>query len=135
MLWRKFLCLILRVESCSTPNDILSRRTTRSSVVLNQIIVANDVCQDGHDAHQFVPQMKNVRENIELPKDTKVGVDCGYSDGINIKFAEDARQNEKRGIKRSVSSEKMHRRTGDWKHQAEFGIQGIFAQRLAGNKN
>src|SRR3989344_8230972 len=89
MLWRKFLCLILRVESCSTPNDILSRRTTRSSVVLNQIIVANDVCQDGHDAYQFIPQMKNVRENIELTKKTKVGVDCGYSDGINIRFAEE----------------------------------------------
>ena len=33
--------------------------------------------------------MKNVKENIKLKKDTKVGVDCGYSDGINIKFAED----------------------------------------------
>ena len=59
------------------------------SVSKNQIIVANDVCQDGHDAHQFIPQIKNVKENIELRKETKVGVDCGYSDGINIKFAED----------------------------------------------
>lgn len=59
------------------------------SVTKNQIIVANDVCQDGHDAHQFIPQMKNVKENIKLEKETKVGVDCGYSDGINIKFAED----------------------------------------------
>ncbi len=59
------------------------------SVTKNQIIVANDVCQDGHDAHQFIPQMKNVKENIRLGKETKVGVDCGYSDGINIKFAED----------------------------------------------
>jgi transposase len=59
------------------------------SVSKNQIIVANDVCQEGHDAHQFIPQMQNVKENIKLRKDTKVGVDCGYSDGINIKFAED----------------------------------------------
>ena len=59
------------------------------SATKNQIIVANDVCQDGHDAHQFIPQMKNIKENITLRKDTKVGVDCGYSDGININFAED----------------------------------------------
>ncbi len=59
------------------------------SVTKNQIIVANEVCQDGHDAHQFIPQMKNIKENIELQKDTKVGVDCGYSDAENIKFAED----------------------------------------------
>jgi len=62
---------------------------TQFSVTKNQIIIANDVCQDGHDAHQFIPQMKNVKENIKLKKETKVGVDCGYSDGINIKFAED----------------------------------------------
>ena len=30
-----------------------------------------------------------MKENIKLKKDTKIGVDCGYSDGINIKFAED----------------------------------------------
>jgi len=59
------------------------------SVTKNQIIVGNDVCQEGHDAHQFIPQMKNVKENIKLKKNTKVGVDCGYSDGVNIKFAED----------------------------------------------
>ena len=62
---------------------------TQFSVTKNQIIVANDVCQDGHDAHQFIPQMKNVKENVKWRKETKVGVDCGYSDGINIKFAED----------------------------------------------
>ena len=66
--------------------------------------------------------MKNIKENIKLTKETKVSVDCGYSDGINIQFADDERQNEKRGIKRSVSSKKMHRRTGDWEHQAEFRI-------------
>ena len=62
---------------------------TQFSVTKNQIIVANDVCQDGHDAHQFIPQMKNIKENVKLRKDTKVGVDCGYSDALNIKFAED----------------------------------------------
>ncbi len=62
---------------------------TQFSVTKNHIIVANDVCQDGHDAHQFIPQAKNIKENIKLKKETKVGVDCGYSDGINIKFAED----------------------------------------------
>ena len=59
------------------------------SVSANQIILANDVCQDGHDAHQFIPKIENVKENIELLKDTKVGLDCGYSDAINIKYAED----------------------------------------------
>ena len=62
---------------------------TQFSVTKNQIIVANDACQDGHDARQFIPQMKNVKENIKLKKETKIGVDCGYSDGVNIKFAED----------------------------------------------
>lgn len=55
----------------------------------NQIILANDACQDKHDAHQFIPQVKNIKENIKLPKDTKVGLDSGYSDGDNLKFAED----------------------------------------------
>jgi len=62
---------------------------TQFSVSKNQIIIANDVCQDKHDVHQFKPQMKNIEGNIRLRKDTKVGVDCGYSDGENIKFAED----------------------------------------------
>ena len=55
----------------------------------NQLILANDVCQDKHDVKQFIPQIKNVKKNISLMKETKVAVDCGYSDGINIKFAED----------------------------------------------
>lgn len=54
----------------------------------NQIIVSNDVCQDKHDAHQLVPQIKNVQENVDL-HDTKVGADSGYSDAENIKFAEE----------------------------------------------
>jgi len=55
----------------------------------NQIILANDACQDKHDVHQFVPQVKNIKENIKLRKDTKIGLDSGYSDGDNIKFAEE----------------------------------------------
>jgi transposase len=59
------------------------------SVDKNQIILANDICQDKHDANQFVPQIKNVKENVKLKKNTKVGLDCGFSSGDNIKFAED----------------------------------------------
>ena len=33
--------------------------------------------------------IKNVKENINLEKDTKVALDCGYSSGDNIKYAED----------------------------------------------
>ena len=54
----------------------------------HQIIVSSDVCQDRHDAHQFVPQVRNMQENIWL-KNCAIVVDCGYSDGENIKFAED----------------------------------------------
>ena len=54
-----------------------------------QIIVANDVCQDRVDTHQLQPQIKNVKENIELKKDTKVAVDCNYNCGENLKFLED----------------------------------------------
>jgi len=62
---------------------------TQISVSRNQIILSNGLCQDKHDAHQFIPQIKNVKENIKLKKATKVALDCGYSDGKNIKFAED----------------------------------------------
>jgi len=56
----------------------------------HQIILANDVCQDGHDANQLIPQIKNVEKNVgKLPEGTKVGVDSGYSDSENIKFLED----------------------------------------------
>ena len=34
----------------------------------NQIILANDVCQDRTDAFQLQPQIKNLQENIELKK-------------------------------------------------------------------
>jgi len=58
------------------------------SVSKNQIIVANDVCQDKHDVKQFIPQVKNVRKVVDI-SNTKVALDCGYSDGDNLKFAED----------------------------------------------
>jgi len=54
----------------------------------HQIILSTDVCQDRHDAHQFIPQVENMRENVELRNETKVVVDCGYDDGENMKFAE-----------------------------------------------
>ncbi|MCH7562043.1 MAG: IS1182 family transposase [Thaumarchaeota archaeon] len=63
--------------------------STQLSVSKDQIIVANDVCQDKHDAHQFIPQMNHIKENVSLRDDSKVALDCGYSDGQNFKFAED----------------------------------------------
>ena len=55
----------------------------------NQIIVANDVCQDRDDSHQLQPQIKNVKENVELKTETKIAADCNYSNGENLKFLED----------------------------------------------
>ena len=55
----------------------------------HQIIISNDVCQDRSDMDQFVPQVRNIQENVVLKKDTKLVVDCGYSDGENMKFSED----------------------------------------------
>ncbi len=55
----------------------------------HQIIISNDVCQDRHDSHQFIPQVRNMNENIELKNGSVVVVDCGYDYGKNIKFAED----------------------------------------------
>ncbi|MBU0761062.1 MAG: IS1182 family transposase [Nanoarchaeota archaeon] len=55
----------------------------------HQIILANDVCQDGHDANQLIPQIENIEENIgKLPKGTKIGADCSYSSGNNFQFLE-----------------------------------------------
>ncbi len=62
---------------------------TQLTVDKKQIILANDICQDKHDANQFIPQINNLRENLDLPKKTKVGLDSGFSSGKNIKFAED----------------------------------------------
>jgi len=56
----------------------------------NQIIVANDVCQDRTDTYQLQPQMKIVRENVKLNKDTKVAADCNYNAGENLKFLEES---------------------------------------------
>ena len=55
----------------------------------NQIIVANNVCQDRTDTHQLQPQIKNVRENVTLKKDTKIEADCNYNVGSNLKFLEE----------------------------------------------
>ncbi|MBS3092441.1 transposase, partial [Candidatus Pacearchaeota archaeon] len=54
-----------------------------------QIIISNDVCQDRYDTDQFVSQVRNMQENVVLKEDTKLVVDCGYSDGENMKFSED----------------------------------------------
>jgi transposase len=55
----------------------------------HQIIVSNDVCKDRHDSHQFIPQMRNIQENVMLKKGAGVVVDCGYDDAENMKFAEE----------------------------------------------
>ena len=55
----------------------------------NQIILANDVCNDEYDAHQLEPQIREIRKNIKLKEDTKFVLDCGYSNGENCKFFED----------------------------------------------
>jgi transposase len=55
----------------------------------NQIILANDVCQDRNDLNQLEPQVEEIRKNIDLKKETKFALDCGYSTGKNCKFFED----------------------------------------------
>jgi transposase len=55
----------------------------------NQIILANDICQDREDSHQLKPQVEEIRKNIKLKEDTKFALDCGYSSGENCKFFED----------------------------------------------
>jgi transposase len=55
----------------------------------NQIIVANDVCQDNADTYQLQPQIKMVKENIGLKKDTTFATDCAYNTGENLKFLEE----------------------------------------------
>lgn len=60
------------------------------SVNKNQIILANDVCQDQNDIHQLIPQIKNIEQNVgTLASQTTITADCGYSDGKNIKFLDD----------------------------------------------
>ena len=55
----------------------------------NQIIVGNDVCQDRTDTFQLQPQIKIVKENVDLKRDTKVVADCNYNAGNNLKFFEE----------------------------------------------
>lgn len=55
----------------------------------NQIIVANDVCQDTDDFRQLEPQVKQTKENIQFKEDTRLSTDCGYNSGENLKFLED----------------------------------------------
>ena len=55
----------------------------------NQIIVANDVCQDRTDTYQLQPQIKSIQENVNLKKDTKIVADCNYNAGGNLKFLEE----------------------------------------------
>lgn len=59
------------------------------SVDKNQMILSVDVCQDGHDAHQLIPQMKNLKENVKLSGEERVSLDCGYSDGENFAYCEE----------------------------------------------
>ena len=54
----------------------------------NQIILANDVCQDNVDTHQLQPQIKKVKENIGLKEDTKIAADSNYNNSENLKFLE-----------------------------------------------
>jgi len=58
----------------------------RLGVSKNQIIVSNDVCQDKHDAHQFIPQIKNIQEN------------SGYRDAENNEIIADGIKYRFRGI-------------------------------------
>jgi transposase len=55
----------------------------------NQIIIANDACQDESDYGQLKPQLEQVKENIGLKETTKIDADCGYSSGENIRYMED----------------------------------------------
>ncbi|MFH1511300.1 MAG: transposase [Candidatus Woesearchaeota archaeon] len=54
----------------------------------NQIIPANDVCQDRTDRKQLQLQVKQVKENIGLKKGTKIAADCNYNSGQNLNFLE-----------------------------------------------
>ena len=55
----------------------------------NQIIIANDVCQDIDDFRQLEPQVKQTKENIQFKANTRLSTDCGYNSGENLKFIED----------------------------------------------
>ena len=70
-------------------NNELAYNTQFTVDSKNQIILANDVCQDQNDTHQLQPQVKQTKENIDLKKNTKLDADCNYSDGDNLRFLEE----------------------------------------------
>jgi len=70
-------------------NNELAYNTQFTVDSKNQIILANDVCQDQNDTHQLQPQIKQTKENIKLKEDTKLAADCNYNNGDNLKFLED----------------------------------------------
>lgn len=54
------------------------------------IIVANDVTQECTDHHQLQPQVEKTEETVgELPDDTKLSFDNGYSSGANLRYLEE----------------------------------------------
>jgi len=55
----------------------------------SQIILANDVCQDGVDTNQLQPQIREVKENIELKENTKFAADSNYNKAENLRFLEE----------------------------------------------
>lgn len=48
----------------------------------NQIIVANNVCSDSNDEHQFIPMYENIQE-VTGKKPEEVSADAGYEDNEN----------------------------------------------------
>jgi len=70
-------------------NNELAYNTQFTVDSKNQIILANDVCQDQCDTHQLQPQVKQTKENIELKENTKLAADCNYDNGENLKYLEE----------------------------------------------
>ena len=70
-------------------NNELAYNTQFTVDSKNQIILANDVCQDQNDTYQLQPQIKQTKENVALKEDTKLAADCSYSEGDNLKFLEE----------------------------------------------
>lgn len=58
------------------------------SVDKNQMILSCNVCQDGHDVKQAIPQIEQVKENVKLNGDEKFSMDCGYSDEKTFHYCE-----------------------------------------------
>ena len=88
----------------------------------NQIIAANDVCNEEHDAHQLKPQINQVKENIGLKEGVRIWADCGYSNGQNLKFLEDEKLEGY--IPNQTQAQKFNRKKGthnqdDYDYDAE----------------